>query len=166
MKDSKNMSSVLFVVVAVVVLAVYTLTKQDKEVEAPNMAVSQEEFATSPEETDLQVNENLNQQVLSQVSGGDTTEAQTTGTVNGTTTVTTTENTNVSEEEVKSLRFCSPKVVQDCKVCLTKNCIPENNNSVVSCYTKSENCLSDLPQRRLSMTEIKHFDKIMANSYK
>lgn len=162
MKNSK----IGFVLLAVVVLGLFVLTKEKKEhsvaVVTEDTVAEQAAMATEPT---LEVNDELSAQALSTVSGGDTTMVEQAAPVNGTTTVSNLEN-KLSETEVKELRFCSPKNVSECKVCLTKNCIPEDSNSVASCYTKTENCVEDQPQRRLSKAEIKHFDKIMENNYR
>jgi len=157
MSENSKKGSLGFVVLAVIVVGAFVLTKGKKQ--DVNTKAEVEVLNVANEAPAIEVNNELTAQAVSTVAGGDTTVAETTPPVGGTVTVTNAEN-KLSEAEVKELRFCSPKDVSECKVCLTKNCIPEDSNSLVSCYTKTENCVSDQPQRRLSMTEIKHFDKI------
>ena len=104
------------------------------------------------------------------------THLESTPTVGSTTTVTNSEKISeekiietkldkVLESELKEMRYCSPKSIDQCVVCLSNHCEPDSEKQV-TCYTLADNCDESKNHRRLSMTEIKNFDKIMANNYK
>lgn len=72
--------------------------------------------------------------------------------------------TSTAAKEYSVLRFCTPKEPSECKICLTKNCVPEKDGEDLVCYTKQTNCIEGKAQRRLSVTEVKYFDKIIEKS--
>lgn len=91
-------------------------------------------------------------------------------TVNGTTTVTTEPpQTQVKKEvpteaELKDVRFCVAKNVQECKVCLTPKCAPKSGTEV-ACYTQTSNCVEGKSQRRLSKSEVANFAQILEHNF-
>ena len=125
------------------------------------VAIGFDQLIRQPKTPTITVSTNNSENSSTQV----TVEATST-TPDGSTTVTNkvTQKTVPTETELKDVRFCVAKNVQECKVCLTPKCTPPTGGEV-TCYTQTSNCAEGKNQRRLSRSEVAHFDQIVEHNF-